>query len=90
MDSFGQETSGLHNPTFGALGLAQGNAFVARADDASAIAFNPAGLTQLKRPQVSMGANFVLPFTEYHGHDINEEMDTRLNIIPDFILPAPS
>lgn len=43
--AFAQETSCLHNPTFGALALTQGNAFVARADDASAIVFNPTGLT---------------------------------------------
>jgi long-chain fatty acid transport protein len=32
--------------------MAQGNAFVAQADDPSAIFYNPAGLTQLRRPQI--------------------------------------
>ena len=35
MNASAQETSGLHSPVFGALALSQGNAFAARADDAS-------------------------------------------------------
>ena len=54
-DALSQGTAGLNNPTLSASALAQGNAFVARADDASAIQFNPAGLTQLQGPQVSQG-----------------------------------
>ncbi|MGQ9922295.1 MAG: OmpP1/FadL family transporter [Desulfobacca sp.] len=36
----------------GTAAMAQGNAFVAQADDPSAIFYNPAGLTQLRRPQI--------------------------------------
>ncbi len=36
----------------GTAAMAQGNAFVAQADDPSAIFYNPAGLTQLKRPEI--------------------------------------
>jgi long-chain fatty acid transport protein len=36
----------------GTAAMAQGNAFVAEADDPSAIFYNPAGLTQLKRPEI--------------------------------------
>lgn len=36
----------------GTAAMAQGNAFVAQADDPSAIFYNPAGLTQLRRPQL--------------------------------------
>src|SRR3990167_5011602 len=82
MNIFAQGTSGLYTPVDGAAGLAQGNAFTARADDPSAIHFNPAGLTQLQRPQISLGASFVLPLVEYHGHGINEDMDTNINTIP--------
>ncbi|MFN3531302.1 MAG: OmpP1/FadL family transporter [Candidatus Brocadia sp.] len=88
-DALAQIASGFHNPVFSALTLAQGNAFVARADDASAIAFNPAGLTQLERPQISSGASFVLPSVEYHGNGINEEMDTGINIIPNLYVASP-
>lgn len=88
-DALAQIASGFHNPVFSALTLAQGNAFVARADDASAIAFNPAGLTQLERPQISSGSSFAIPSVEYHGNGINEEMDTGINIIPNLYFASP-
>ncbi|MEK7789711.1 MAG: outer membrane protein transport protein, partial [Planctomycetota bacterium] len=84
-----QGTAGLHNPVLGASALAQGNAFVARADDASAIYFNPAGLTQLQRPQLSLGASFVLPSVEYHGNGVSEDMDTKINTIPNMYFTSP-
>lgn len=88
-DAVAQIASGFHNPVFSALTLAQGNAFVARADDASAIAFNPAGLTQLTRPQISSGMSFVLPSVEYHGNGISEDMDTGINMIPHSYFASP-
>jgi long-chain fatty acid transport protein len=53
----------------GTAGMAQGNAFVAEADDASAIFYNPAGLSQLKRPQFYQGSFFTYPDREFHGTD---------------------
>ncbi len=84
-----QGAAGLHNPVLGASALAQGNAFVARADDASAIYFNPAGLTQLQKPQLSLGASFVLPSVEYHGNGVSEDMDTKVNTIPNMYFTSP-
>ena len=43
----------------GATAAGQGNAFVAQADDASAIHFNPAGLTQVDGVQSIVGANLM-------------------------------
>jgi long-chain fatty acid transport protein len=92
-DAQAQIASGLHNPVLGASALAQGNAFAARADDASAIAFNPAGLTQLQRPEVSLGMSIVYPKVEYHGININEgvreKMDTTINTIPNLYIASP-
>ncbi len=92
-DAFAQGAAGLHNPLFGAKALAQGNAFVARADDASAIYFNPAGLTQLERPQVSLGASFLVPLVTYNGSGDNDGIDqhmaTELNIQPNMYFAAP-
>jgi long-chain fatty acid transport protein len=51
----------------GTAAMAQGNAFVAEADDASAIFYNPAGLNQLKRPQFYQGSFFNHPDREFHG-----------------------
>lgn len=44
-----------------ARGNALGGAVVARADDPSAIAFNPAGITQLPGAQVQVGMSFITP-----------------------------
>jgi long-chain fatty acid transport protein len=51
----------------GTAAMAQGNAFVAEADDPSAIYYNPAGLNQLKRPQVYLGNFFNYPQRSYQG-----------------------
>lgn len=47
--------------------MAQGNAFVADASDASAIFYNPAGLNQLKRPEVYLGSFLNYPAREFHS-----------------------
>lgn len=47
----------------GAMG--QGNAFVAEADDPSAIFYNPAGINQLKRPEVYGMALITYPDRDY-------------------------
>lgn len=88
-DATAQGASGLHNPLFGAAALAQGNAFVARADAASAIQFNPAGLTQLLDPEGSLGAAFMFPSAEYHGPGGNQDMDTKVNIQPNIYFAGP-
>ena len=47
-----------------ARGNALGGTLVGRADDPSAVAFNPAGMTQLEGTQVAIGASFALPICE--------------------------
>lgn len=89
INTFAQGTSGFHTPIDGALGLAQGNAFTARADDPTAINFNPAGLTQLQRPQISLGTSFVLAIVEYHSDNVSEDMDTDINTIPNLYFASP-
>ncbi|MBI2434229.1 MAG: outer membrane protein transport protein [Candidatus Hydrogenedentes bacterium] len=58
---FAQELEISVSPTpvgSGARAAAMGNAFVAIADDATAASWNPAGLVQLERPEVSMAYMF--------------------------------
>ncbi len=57
---------GFRNPDQGARATGQGEAFVAQADDASAIYYNPAGLTQVKGVQVTSGAYFSFPNIHFH------------------------
>jgi long-chain fatty acid transport protein len=51
----------------GTAAMGQGNAFVAEANDPSAIFYNPAGLNQLKRAEVYTQTVFMAPDREYHG-----------------------
>lgn len=51
-----------------ARGNALGGATVGRADDPSALFFNPAGITQLPGTQVMAGATFIMPKTDVTTH----------------------
>jgi len=63
--SWGVGSAGFTNQIVGAKAFGMGNAFVALADDPSAVFFNPAGLTQLNKPSVSLGLAPILPETDY-------------------------
>jgi long-chain fatty acid transport protein len=62
----------------GTAAMAQGNAFVADASDASAIFYNPAGLNQLKRAQVYVGSFLNYPDREFSGGGQESETNHRL------------
>ncbi|MCX5699013.1 MAG: outer membrane protein transport protein [Candidatus Omnitrophica bacterium] len=64
--------------------LGKGSAFVAQADNPSAIYYNPAGLTQLKgKLNVSLGATAIQPFTTYKDNSGNEtDMRRQVFTIP--------
>ena len=51
----------------GVAAMGQGNAYVADASDPTAIYYNPAGISQLKRPQVFVSTVFQYPDREYDG-----------------------
>lgn len=46
---------------FGARGTSMGGTMIGRADDASAVAYNPAGITQLEGTQTMIGMSVVAP-----------------------------
>ncbi len=52
-------TSGFYNGAQGAKAMSLGNAFVAQADDPTAVYFNPAGIVQLDGFQVSLGSTII-------------------------------
>jgi long-chain fatty acid transport protein len=62
----------------GTAAMGQGNAFVAEANDASAIFYNPAGLNQLKGVQVYQGSFFNYPDREYSGGGQDSQTNHRL------------
>ena len=62
----------------GTAAMGQGNAFVAEANDASAIFYNPAGLNQLKRAQVYQGSFFNAPDRDYSGGGQDSQTNHRI------------
>jgi len=65
--------------------IARGNAFVATADNASAIYYNPAGITQLRGHQVTAGLYFISADTEYRSATgATAETDSDFQAVPQF------
>jgi len=62
----------------GTAAMGQGNAFVAEANDATAIFYNPAGLNQIKRAQFYQGSFFNYPDREYSGGGLDSQTYHRL------------
>jgi long-chain fatty acid transport protein len=58
---------GFRNPFHDAAAIAQGNAFAAQADNASAVFYNPAGITQLHGMHTAGGMQFVSINTKFTG-----------------------
>ncbi len=68
---------GFRNPFQSASATAQGAAFIAQADDPSAIHYNPAGITQLLGVQHAFGVGLVSPdtkFTNANGKTIHNDV----------------
>ena len=62
----------------GAAAMGKGVAFAAQADDASAVYYNPAGITQLKGTHFSLGTTLISPQIDYEaapGGSDSEEKD---------------
>ncbi len=64
----------------GARALGMGGAFLARADDATAASWNPAGLSYLRRPEVSVVGNY-LTLRSSFGLDRTEGRATTLDFL---------
>lgn len=76
---------GFRNPDQGARATGQGEAFTAQADDASAVYYNPAGLTQLAGTEVASGGYISLSSTDYKGAGGNASLDSTA-FVPHFYL----
>jgi long-chain fatty acid transport protein len=72
---------GFRNPDQGAAATAQGNAFVAQADDATAVYYNPAGLTQIKGTEIDSGGDLSFPDDKLKGGGSGAKMNT-MSLIP--------
>jgi long-chain fatty acid transport protein len=70
-----------------AMGLA--SAFVAWADNPSAIYYNPAGISQIQGPAVSLGGSMIDISAKLTNNDIDEDGQTDPFYIPNFFFSTP-
>ena len=67
--------------------MGQGNAFVAQADDPSAVFFNPAGISQLEGSQAYLGSTIIAPRLKYNGPgNQNEKTVAKIFVTPQVYL----
>ena len=64
------------------IAMARGNAFAATADNASAIYYNPAGLTQIDGSEIRVAAYNLFYDVDYDGPLGKQSMDDRLYVLP--------
>src|SRR5690348_7675654 len=64
---------GFRNPDQDARATGQGEAFVAQADDASAVYYNPGGLSQLNGTQITSGGMLDFGNTKFNGASFDAE-----------------
>lgn len=69
-------------PMQSAKAAGQADAFTAQADDPSAIFYNPAGLTQLKGTQFSLGAYYLHPDVWFRGDNGSHENLSNPTVLP--------
>jgi len=74
---------GFRNPDQGARATGQGEAFVAQADDPSAVYYNPAGLVQMPGTQISGGGYALFSHVRLDGVAVDNSMD-RFSVLPHF------
>ncbi|MDA3813441.1 MAG: hypothetical protein PF570_04225 [Candidatus Cloacimonetes bacterium] len=72
----------------GARAAGMGGAFIGVADDATAITWNPAGLTQLYRPEVSLVARFIAENYKYESTSFDGSVDNQSHFIVNFASAA--
>jgi len=68
----------------GSKALGMGGAFVAQADDPTAIYYNPAGITQLDGTQMSVGISMISPRATFYSDRTGESTDAEKK---DFFIP---
>ncbi|MBD3287252.1 hypothetical protein GF337_00475, partial [candidate division KSB1 bacterium] len=74
--------NGLNLNSIGPKSVGMGGAYVGLANDYSAIFWNPAGLSQLKGPQVGLFFTNVLPTCTYEVPAYGVDAKTKSNIYP--------
>ena len=81
--------AGYYLPNQDAFATARGNAFVATADSAAAVHYNPAGLTQLSKPEVQVGIYSIVLGNEANVAGQSTEAKNELQAAPHLYYAQP-
>lgn len=81
-NAFAVGSSGFENASLSSRSLARSNAVVADPEDASTVAFNPAGLTKLGGSELYSGATFITLSSEYDGAEGRSSEDASETMVP--------
>lgn len=85
----GAMAAGYYLPNQDAFATARGNAFVATADNASAVHYNPAGMTQLQGPQAELGIYSIVLGNEATIDGKSYEAKSELQAAPNLYYVMP-
>jgi long-chain fatty acid transport protein len=85
----GLMAAGYYLPNQDAFATAKGNAFVATADTAAAVHYNPAGMTQVKEPEAQVGVYSIVLGTTAKNGGVTSEADTELQSAPQVYYVQP-
>lgn len=77
---------GFANQIVGTKALGMGNAFVAVADDPSAVFFNPAGLTNVGGTNFSIGFAPHIPSLDYENGPVNSKVASYTPVVPNLYM----
>ncbi len=80
--SFSAYSNGLNLNGMGAKAISMGGAFIAIADDYSAVFWNPAGLTQMDKANFSAFSSFIVPTGTYVYSPAGIDIETTSKTFP--------
>jgi long-chain fatty acid transport protein len=81
--------AGYYLPNQDAFATARGNAFVATADSAAAVFYNPAGMTQLQGPEAQVGVYSIMLGIETNAGGTKTETNDELQAAPHLYYAQP-
>ncbi|MDT8286199.1 MAG: outer membrane protein transport protein [Elusimicrobiales bacterium] len=76
--------AGFRQANQGAAANGMGNAFTAVANDATAVWYNPAAITDLPGTNVTLGSVFVAPVTSHKQGAVIDEPESKVHPLPHF------
>lgn len=80
---------GIRTATIGASALGKSGGRSAQIDNSSAVVHNPANLTLLSDPEVSVDPNIIYMKTKYRGNGVSAETESPWSILPNLFAAYP-